>query len=56
MVLSAIWFVLANGIFWIPRRKVSILIQDHTQALLSQAQQLNLQEFNAVLQDWYNEP
>lgn len=56
MLVSAFWFVLANAVFWIPRRKVSIYIQDQTDLLLSQAKNLTMTQFNASLQERYNTP
>jgi len=50
----AVWYTLANGIYFGPRRKVSLHIEDHTEELVSLARNSNAHTFNTYLQDRYN--
>lgn len=52
-VLKAIFYILANLIFFLPRRTVTIEIEDLTQIAITEAQ-LGRQPFNSFLEDYYN--
>lgn len=55
VMLRSIWYILANGIFFVPKRSVEIELRDMTENL-REWYELWLDGFNQKLQDYYNEP
>lgn len=53
-MLKAIFYILANGIFFLPRRNVSITLIDITDKVIAQAN-LGKSQFNNFLEDIYNQ-
>lgn len=51
---KACWFLIANGFFFLPKRKVEITFSEQTEHLQSLAQE-DLQKFNQALELFYNQ-
>ncbi len=51
--LKSIWYVLANFIFFVPKRKVSLEIVDITDEI-NAYKNMSLNEFNSYLENFYN--
>ncbi|MCP4522739.1 MAG: 1-acyl-sn-glycerol-3-phosphate acyltransferase, partial [Candidatus Gracilibacteria bacterium] len=49
--LKSIWYVLANGIFFVPKRKVDIQIEDITETIKTHS---HVNECNNFLEEFYN--
>lgn len=54
ILLRSMWYILANGIFFLPKRKVNIEFVDITDELRAWYQE-GIDIFNQKLQDFYNE-
>ncbi len=52
--LKSLWFILANLIFFVPRRKVIIEFEDITEKAILVAQNSDRKEFNNFLEAFYN--
>lgn len=52
--LKSIWFVIANLIFFLPRRTVTIEFVDITEKIKKAAQELDRKGFNQLLEEFYN--
>ncbi|MGE4443960.1 MAG: AMP-binding protein [Candidatus Altimarinota bacterium] len=50
--ISAIFFIFANFIFFLPKRKVQIEIQNYTKILKNTS---DIHQFNQILEDYYNQ-
>ena len=53
LYLKSIWYVIANFIFFVPKRKVNIEIEDITEQV-NLYKNMSLNEFNLFLENFYN--
>ncbi|MCD5380335.1 1-acyl-sn-glycerol-3-phosphate acyltransferase [Candidatus Gracilibacteria bacterium] len=53
LYLKSIWYVLANFVFFVPKRKVNIHIEDITEQI-NTYKNMSLNEFNGFLENFYN--
>ena len=53
LYLKSIWYVIANFIFFVPKREVNICIEDITQDIKIYKEK-SLNEFNVYLEEFYN--